>query len=118
MILEAQIESSPPPIDIQWTKDRNIIKPDGRKFFEVKSDAYNPKLRVENVDFTDSGTYCIAVTNALGSDKDQKTIKVRGMLYAVKGFFPLNLNLSLSINVITRAFMFQAHLMFFLFILQ
>lgn len=106
MILEAQIESSPPPIDIQWTKDRNIIKPDGRKFFEVKSDAYNPKLRVENVDFTDSGTYCIAVTNALGSDKDQKTIKVRGMLYAVKGFFPLNLNLSLSIIMITRVFMF------------
>ena len=108
MILEAQIESSPPPTDIQWTKDQNTctIKPDARKFFEVKSDAYNPKLRVENVDFTDSGTYCITVTNALGSDKDQKTIKVRGMLYAVKGFFPLNLNLPLSIIMITRVFMF------------
>lgn len=77
--LEAWIQSYPLPTGFQWWKNHEVIIPDGRKIFEDKSDVKNPKLRIENVDTSDSGNYGITVTNPLRSVEEHKDLKVVGM---------------------------------------
>lgn len=91
MVLEAQIESFPLPTKIIWKKDENIIHPDRRNIFVDKSDAQRLKLIIKNAQYSDNGNYSITVINIMGSGRDDKRIKLRGMLNFMTFFKPENL---------------------------
>lgn len=73
--LDAKINSIPPPSSVEWKKDNDIIKADGKKIVLEIEDKYNQKLCIYCLEFADSGKYSISVENALGTTKDQLDIK-------------------------------------------
>lgn len=76
--MDAKINSIPSPSSVEWKKDNDIIKADGKKIVLKIVDKYNQKLCIYGLEFADSGKYSIFVENALGTTKDQLDIRVKG----------------------------------------
>lgn len=76
--LEATITSIPAPSYIQWKKCETLIHSDGIKYIMQNSNGRYAKLSIRCLDFDDSGEYTISVANALGSDKYDIKIDVKG----------------------------------------
>lgn len=77
IVLKANIVSLPLPSGIHWRKNKEQIAVDGIKFSEDLSEEHMVKLVISDLDFEDSGTYSILVTNAIGTDDDQTQILVK-----------------------------------------
>lgn len=80
--LQAEIKSYPAPSCIRWTRVINeneveIIEERGRYSIDV-SDLNFPKLTIEDLEFSDNGSYIITVTNDLGSVSAKIDIKTEG----------------------------------------
>lgn len=79
IILEATVDSSPEALNIEWKKNDDTIKSDGRKFIINKSNKAKPTLTIMCLDFDDSGDYAISMTNALGSTNAKICLNVKGI---------------------------------------
>lgn len=77
ILLKANVVSLPLPSGIQWKKNTEQIDVDGIKFSEDLSEEHMVKLVISDLDFDDSGTYSISVTNAIGTNEDQTQIIVK-----------------------------------------
>lgn len=80
--LQAKIKSYPAPSRIRWTRTMNknkeeIIEAKGRFSIDV-SDSNFPKLTIEDLEFSDNGSYIITVTNDFGSVSATLDIKTEG----------------------------------------
>lgn len=80
--LQAEIKSYPAPSCIRWTRMMNeseeeIIEERGRFSIDV-SDLNFQKLTIEDLEFSDNGSYIITVTNDFGSVSATLDIKTEG----------------------------------------
>lgn len=80
--LQAEIKSYPAPSHIEWMRTINgnqeqIIREKGR-FSIDESDSICPKLTIEDLKFSDNGSYIITVTNDFGSVSAKIDIKTEG----------------------------------------
>lgn len=80
--LQAEIKSYPAPSRIQWIRTINgnqeeIIEDRGKFSIDV-SDSNCPKLTIEDLEFSDNGSYIITVTNDFGSMSAKIDIKTEG----------------------------------------
>lgn len=81
--LQAKIKSYPAPSRIRWTRMRNVNKEeiiDAKGWFSIDvSDLKCPKLTIEDLEFSDNGSYIITVTNDFGSVGSKIDIQTEGL---------------------------------------
>lgn len=82
--LQAKIKSYPAPSRIRWTRMMNVNEEEnieGKGRFSIDlSDLQYPKLTIEDLEFSDNGSYIITVTNDFGSVSDKIDIKMEGII--------------------------------------
>ena len=78
IILEANINSRPSPLRIQWEKNDKELPKDENKFLIDNVNIPKATLTIFNANIGDKGEYSISVTNALGTKKKKIKIEIKG----------------------------------------
>lgn len=79
IILEVIVDLSLEVLNIEWKKNDDIIKLDGRKFIINKLNKVKLILIIMCLDFDDSGDYVIFVINVLGFINVKICLNVKGI---------------------------------------